>query len=199
MCLWSNLKEYVRINYILRKKSFLCGVNAMEIWDGYFRDGTLAGMDLRRGQKLPEGIYHLVCEVLVRHTDGDYLLMKRSFSKPNHGGMYEATAGGAALKGENHFTCIQRELYEETGIRSDQFQELDHFVSDANQRIYYTFLCITDCPKDSVILQKGETISYKWVSEQEFRSFISSGHMIESHKLRYLSYFLSKGYITESA
>jgi len=47
----------------------------MEIWDGYFRDGTPANVDLTRGEKLPKGIYHLVCEVLVRHIDGDYLLM----------------------------------------------------------------------------------------------------------------------------
>ena len=47
----------------------------------------------------PEGAYHLVCEVLVRHVDGTYLLMKRSPNK-NWPGMWEATAGGSALKGE---------------------------------------------------------------------------------------------------
>ena len=38
----------------------------MEIWDGYFEDGTLAGVDLIRGEKIPEGFYHLVSEVLVQ-------------------------------------------------------------------------------------------------------------------------------------
>ena len=49
----------------------------MEIWDGYNIDGSLAGVDLVRGEKIPDGLYHLVCEVLVQHTDGDFLLMKR--------------------------------------------------------------------------------------------------------------------------
>ena len=43
----------------------------MEIWDAYYRDGTLAGVDLIRVEDVPDGLYHLICEVLVRHTDGD--------------------------------------------------------------------------------------------------------------------------------
>ncbi len=79
----------------------------MEIWDGYNRDGTLAGVDLVRGERLSQGLYHLVCEVLVRHTDGDYLLMQRAKTKPNYGGFWEATAGGSALKGEDAFACVK--------------------------------------------------------------------------------------------
>ena len=51
----------------------------MEIWDGYWEDGSLANIDLVRGEPIPNGIYHMVCEILVRHTDGDYLLMQRDF------------------------------------------------------------------------------------------------------------------------
>ena len=87
----------------------------MEIWDGYREDGSLANIDLVRGEPIPNGIYHMVCEILVRHTDGDYLLMQRDFRKPNFGGYYEATAGGSALKGEDKITCAKRELLEETG------------------------------------------------------------------------------------
>lgn len=51
----------------------------MEIWDGYFKDGTLADQDLIRGELIPKGLHHLVCDILVRHIDGDYLLMQRDF------------------------------------------------------------------------------------------------------------------------
>ena len=167
----------------------------MEIWDGYFRDGTLANIDLIRGEELPEGIYHMVCEVLVQHKDGDYLLMKRDLSKPNYGGYYEATAGGSALKGEDKIECIKRELLEETGIASESFKELDSFVCDDSKCIIYTFLCITDCDKTSIILQKGETMAYKWLNEKEFISFINSEEIIETYKKRYLNYFNEKGYL----
>ena len=167
----------------------------MEIWDGYYRDGSLANADLIRGEEIPQGLYHLVCEVLVRHVDGDYLLMQRSFEKPNHGGAFEATAGGSALKGEDKLSCVKRELYEETGIISEDFQELGWVVRDENHSIFYTYLCVTNCEKSSVRLQEGETIAYKWVSEAEFIEFVNSGEMIETQKRRYEKYFRELGYI----
>lgn len=66
-----------------------------EIWDAYYKDETLANTDLVRGENIPQGLYHLVCEVLVQHVDGDFLLMQRDLSKSNYGGYYEATAGGS--------------------------------------------------------------------------------------------------------
>lgn len=167
----------------------------MEIWDGYFRDGTRANIDLVRGDILPDGLYHMVCEVLVQHKDGDYLLMRRDMSKSNYGGYYEATAGGSALKGEDKMACVKRELLEETGVVSENFKELGRFIYDDYKCIFYTFLCTTDCDKTSIALQNGETMSYKWVNETDFISFVNSKEIIEIQKNRYLNYFNQKGYL----
>ena len=72
----------------------------MELWDAYDCEGHLTGETLVRGEPIPEGRYHLVCGVLVRHVDGDYLLMKRDLSKSAYPGYYEASLGGAVQKGE---------------------------------------------------------------------------------------------------
>ena len=32
----------------------------MEIWDGYYKDGTLADIDLIRGNMIPDGLFHLI-------------------------------------------------------------------------------------------------------------------------------------------
>lgn len=160
-----------------------------EIWDGYHRDGSLSGIDLIRGNEIPPGQYHLVCEVLVKHVDGDYLLMQRDISKPNYPGVFEATAGGSALKGEDKLTCIKRELSEETGIFADEFEEIGYSISDDDQTIYYSFLCITDWDKTEIKLQEGETMAYKWVNEDDFIRFIHSGEMMEGQKIRFLPYF----------
>ena len=53
---------------------------------------------------IPDGFYHLVCEIIVKHTDGTYLLMQRDLNK-HYGGMWEATAGGSAVAGENPLEC----------------------------------------------------------------------------------------------
>ena len=165
----------------------------MEIWDGYLIDGTLANRDLIRGEAIPKGLYHLVCEILVRHIDGDYLLMQRDPRKPNYGGYYEATAGGSALNGESKLPCAVRELREETGIVSNDLQEIGRYTS--HDTIYFNYLCITDWDKSAVTLQEGETISYKWISESEFIDFVNSNQMIDSQRVHYHGFLVKMGYI----
>ena len=137
----------------------------MEDWDAY--DGEfrrMEGVSLVRGEDIPAGVYHLVCDVLVRHTDGSYLLTRRDPRK-HYGGLWEATAGGSALRGETPLDCARRELREETGIRAEELRELGR-VRSANTH-YVEFLCETDWPKDRVTLQEGETVDYRWVSREK--------------------------------
>ncbi len=166
----------------------------MELWDGYNRDGTLAGVDIVRGERVPDGVYHLVCEILVRHTDGEYLLMKRDPSKPSFPGYYEASAGGAVQKGENSYEGALRELREETGIVADKLELIDKMVYKTSM-IVHQYLCVTDCAKDSIVLQEGETVGYKWVSLPEFIEFITSDKMIKTQRERMAPYFKRLGYI----
>lgn len=165
----------------------------MEIWDAYLSDGSLAGQDLIRGEPIPEGLYHLVSDILVRHTDGDYLLMQRDPRKAHYGGFFEATAGGAAQKGEDALACAKRELCEETGIRTGTFIGIGRFVS--GNTIYESFLCLTDCKKGMIRLQVGETVSYKWICEAAFIDFVNSDAMIPGQYQRYLPYLNRAGYI----
>lgn len=159
-----------------------------EIWDAYLADGALAGRDLVRDEPIPEGLYHLVSEILVRHADGDYLLMHRDPRKPNYGGWYEASAGGSALKGEDALTCAKRELREETGVTQGTFSLLGKSSSTSTH--YCCYLCVTDCEKDSIVTQKGETDGYKWVNEEAFFAFLHSDACMPNQSrqlLRFLS------------
>ena len=149
----------------------------MELWDAYDASFTkIQDLTLVRGEAIPEGVYHLVCDIgvyhlvydiLVKHIDGTYLLMKRDLRKP-FGGMWEATAGGSALVGENPLQCAIRELTEETGIISNELFELGTQIS--HDTIYVEFLCVTDWEKENVTIQEGETIAFRWVSSDKLRS-----------------------------
>ena len=165
----------------------------MEIWDGYNADGTLAGVDIIRGEPIPEGLYFLTVEILVRHADGDYLLMHRDPNKPVFGGYLEATAGGGVQKGETPLEGAIRELKEETGISAQTLIPIANMPY--HRMLCHQYLCITDCKKDSVTLQEGETVGYKWVSEKEFIDFIHSGNMIPTQRERFDGYFRKLGYV----
>ena len=143
----------------------------MELWDAYYPDGTKAEIDLVRGDPIPPQYRHAVTEILVVHRDGDILLMQRDFRKPNYPGNWEASAGGSVLKGEAFLDGAKRELLEETGIACQTLKELYRDVTD--NTIYIGYLCITDVPKDSIRLQEGETIAYRWASPAEFWTVLS--------------------------
>lgn len=148
-------------------EEFYRGDNMPEKWDAYDKSfNKIDNLILERGQKLPQEVYHLVGEIVVKHTDGTFLIMKRDYCK-HLGGMWELTAGGSALYGETSLECAIRELKEETGIETTNLIELDKVVHKENQSLYVLFLYVTDCKKDVVALQKGETIAYKWVTREE--------------------------------
>jgi len=154
----------------------------MELWDAYDRNcGRIDGVTLVRGEPVPEGLFHLVSEIIVRHLDGCYLIMQRDRWK-HLGGMWEATAGGSALQGENALDCAIRELREETGIGAEGLVEIGRVVHDAHRTIYAEFLCVTNCDKDSVALQPGETSAYRWITLDELRSMPS--WVLATHRIQ---------------
>ena len=122
----------------------------MELWDVYDRSGKKQKGYLVRGEPIPAGQYHLVCCVVVRHSDGDFLLMKRSPEKEHYPNIWEIGAGGSVVQGETAEESAHRELEEETGISTGSWSTMDRYVED--DTIYQGFLCVTGVSKDSVRL-----------------------------------------------
>lgn len=154
------------------------GSEKIELWDAYDKDMNKTGDDLVRGQEIPDGLYHLACEVIVKHVDGTYLITKRDLNKSVWPGYWEIGSGGSALKGESPIDCITRELEEETGISlrnlvrhietdNDCFKEIDYRVLEKDKTHFYTYLCVTNIGKNDIVLQEGETIAYKWLTKKE--------------------------------
>lgn len=160
----------------------------MEVWDAYFKNGLPAGCDLVRDQPMPDGCFHVVSEVFVKHADGSVLLMQRDFNKIGFPGLFEAGASGSVLKGETPYEGALRELREETGIRA---QELTWLFACSNLKhvFYFGYLCVTDCDKSSIVLQKGETISYRWLSREEFMQFVETPEYVPSQRARWRPYW----------
>ena len=164
----------------------------MELWDLYDRDGNITGETWERvagrNNKIPDGRYHMVCEILVRHSDGTFLLTKRHPEKDLYPGFWEATCGGSAVKGEDPITSARRELLEETGIKADDFYLVEHSFSDRSHSMYYSFLTIVDCDKDSIVLQENETVDYRWVDNKGLLEHIDSDLSIKTREERFSCY-----------
>ncbi len=167
----------------------------MEIWDLYDRNDNRTGKTWERlpgnVKVIPDGLYHMLCDILVQHVDGTYLLTKRHPGKDVYPGYWEASAGGSALTGESPIECAKRELFEETGIMAEDkdFQFISHVFRDKNHSMYYSYLVVTDCDKDSIVLQEGETTEYKWVDTAGLLEYVDSDLAIKTHNDRYKEFF----------
>ena len=165
----------------------------MELWDLYDRDGNKTGEVFERTHgsflKIPDGRYHIVTDILVRHVDGTFLLTKRDMGKDVYPGFWEASAGGSAQLGEDPLESAKRELFEETGIKTDNFDLINKVYRDVSHCVVFSYLSLVDCPKDSIVLQEGETTEYKWVSAKELLEYTESDQSIATKSERYKVYF----------
>jgi 8-oxo-dGTP pyrophosphatase MutT (NUDIX family) len=126
------------------------------------------------------GDYHIVLNVWLRNSRGEWLISKRTPNKtfPN---MWECT-GGSAVAGEDSLTAAMREVKEELGID----------LNAADGRLFYTFchpdrkwpdfvdVWIFDCdvPIDSVVFQEDETCGAMWASNEIIQKMITGGAFI---------------------
>ena len=95
--------------------------------------------------------------------------------------MWEATAGGSALQGEDPLACARSELHEETGITSENLIEIGRVLHYGHQSIYVEYLCRSDTDQDSILLQEGETTDFKWITANELRNM--SGNELATRRI----------------
>lgn len=88
----------------------------MEKWDLYTKYREITGRAQLRGEKIPEGFYHLVVHVWIRNRKGEYLISQRSANRPTFPLMWECT-GGSVIQGESSIEGALREVKEEVGLK----------------------------------------------------------------------------------
>ena len=163
----------------------------MELWDLYDEWGNMLceTWDRAKKDRIPEGKYHIVCDVLIRNVHGEYLLTLRDPHKDIHPGEWEASAGGSALAGETPLQAAEREMFEETGLTATNMELLNETVRPESRAIFYSYLAETECGRDAVRLQAGETVDYRWVDARGLLEYIRSDTALKSHNERYADFF----------
>ena len=162
----------------------------MEIWDLYDEQGNKTGetWERSRAMEIPEGRYHIVCDVLIRHRDGDFLLTLRDSRKEMYPGCWEASAGGSALAGETPEEGARREMQEETGLKAEKLELISITRKPDSRSVVYAFIAMVDAAKDSVMLQEGETVDYQWMKLSALRKMIRDEPVLAIQYPRYKPY-----------
>ena len=162
----------------------------MEIWDLYDEQGRKTGETWERSRvrEIPEGRYHIVCDVLIRHQDGEFLLMQRDPEKDVFPGCLEASAGGSALAGETPEQAARREMFEETGLTPDKLTLIGTTCRPQGRSLVYAWLAVVSCGKDSIRFQPGETVGYQWVDVPALFRLVREEPVLKIQYPRYRPY-----------
>ena len=162
----------------------------MEIWDLYDDQGRKTGETWERSRawEIPEGMYHIVCDILIRHQDGTFLLTLRDPNKDIYPGCLEASAGGSALAGETAEEAARREMKEETGLDAENLELIGITWKRRSRSVIYAYLSVVNCEKDSVRLQQGETVGYQWVDVPSFLRMLREEPVLKIQYPRYKPY-----------
>ncbi len=160
----------------------------MELWDLYTADRLPTGKTHIRGEKLPDGLYHLVVHVWITDGNGNYLLSRRSASRPTFPLMWE-TVGGSVITGEDSLAGALREVKEEIGI--DLPPENGRYLFSEFRPQYGNFkdvwLFRYDGEADLAAATTDEVCETAWKTKEEIRSLFDEGDLVPT-----LEYFFCR-------
>ena len=136
-----------------------------ELWDLRDELQRPTGKTIFRGEKIPEGYWHIVVGIWTITADGRLLLTRRHPDKP-WGLLWENTAG-SVIAGENSLQGALRELREETGLiaEPDQIRLLSSEKADRFFIDNYLYLCPEREPK--LTLQPEEVVDACFIELSE--------------------------------
>lgn len=141
----------------------------MEIWDLYDEQKNKVGLTHVRGEKIPDGYYHMAVYLFIVTSNKKALITQRSIHKSSYSLMYECS-GGSLLQGEDGKTGAIRELLEETGLVIDKsaptfFKEVwgDDWVLE------YYYAIVDDFDVSNLTLQEEEVSDAKLVDLNELK------------------------------
>lgn len=135
-----------------------------------------------RGDSIPSNKYALIVFVCIFNYEGKMLIQRRQFSKKGWPGMWDVSAGGAVLSGEQSSDAAHRETLEELGInlKKDNFQKIVSIYYD--QTIHDIYTIEADFNIQDIHLQEEEVLDVKFADYTEICQMIEEGHFIPVYK-----------------
>lgn len=152
----------------------------MEIWDILDNEGNKTGRTMIKGEeKIPEGFYHLGADVWIKNSENKILIQKRSPQKRLEPNVWAMT-GGSVIKGETSIETIERETFEELGIKIN-VKEAKTLTRFKTGNVWIdTFFLKQDIDLDKVIMQEEEVCDVKWATYEEIEEIYQQGQFIKN-------------------
>ena len=176
------LKRYFKNDnnkFYINKDIYMSHVEKLQLFDENLNRITYPNL---RGEDIKPHTYAGIVDVIIRNNKNNkYLTTRRDLNKVTSPGLWEITGGGIDF-GEDIEKALVREVKEETGLNIIDYTYLD--TNKIKDLVYFTYLGIVDCNEDEVVLQKNETIDYKWRTKEELIELFNSNLVPPKQALR---------------
>ena len=159
----------------------------MELWDIYDIDRVRTGRVAQRGKPaseggLGEGEYHLVVHICVFNGRGQLLLQQRQKDKEGYPNLWDVSAAGSALAGENSAAAASRELREELGLVHDFTKERPFWTTHFERGFDDWYFIRIEANINDLRLQPEEVQDARWADLAEIERMLDSGEMVPYYR-----------------
>ena len=140
-----------------------------EVWDVYDVNRQKTGKTIVREQSWGNEKYHLIVDVGIFNGQGQMLIQKRCHKKRAWPDLWDLSAGGSALAGEESWQAAERETLEELGVKLNLRDVRPHFTINYERGFDDFYAAEMDLAIDSLALQASEVAEARWASLDEIR------------------------------
>lgn len=126
-------------------------------------------LNKQKGKYLPfeEGEYMQICHVCIFNDKNEMLIQRRALDKIDHPGKWDISSGGGVLPNESIYDAIERELFEELGVKYDFKNERVYFTMHYEKGFDDYFLIHLNKDIKEFIYPINEVLDIKWASLEE--------------------------------
>lgn len=146
-----------------------------ELRDLYDKNSNKTDKTYRKGDSIPSGYYPMVVMVVIRNSNGDFLMQKRVESK---GGDWGVT-GGHPKSGETPIEGIITEVKEELGLDFSKEEFIEYDSGCDRKDCYKMYFVNKDIDINDITIQEDELSEVKWFSMDELKHMVDIGDLNE--------------------
>lgn len=147
----------------------------MEAWDLYTKDRVKTGQTMLRGDRVPEGLFHLQVHVCIFNSRGEMLIQQRQVTKRWYAGLWDYSVGGSAVAGDTSLAAAERETLEELGLRVSLAGRRPAVTRWYGAMIDDYYILPLDADLSGLTLQKEEVQAVRWAAREDILALLAEG------------------------
>jgi len=144
-----------------------------ELRDLYDINSNKTNKTYRKGDLIPEGYYPMVVMVVIKNSNGEFLMQKRVESK---GGDWGVT-GGHPKSGETPIEGIITEVKEELGLDFSKENFIEYDSGCDGKDCYKMYFVTKDININDITIQQEELSEVRWFTMDELKGMVNSGEL----------------------